>query len=72
MSVSGAVAEGGEDVVRDGYEIHYQEPPDSYFSKFKRNWALYFGFLILIYMFMPRCDADNDFVDNSVRADGVA
>ena len=33
-------------------EIHYQEPPESYFGKFKRNWALYFGFLIFIYAFM--------------------
>ncbi|WCJ31626.1 hypothetical protein M5689_013104 [Euphorbia peplus] len=33
-------------------EIHYQEPPDSYFGKFKRNWALHFGFLIFIYAFM--------------------
>ncbi|GKU95143.1 hypothetical protein SLEP1_g8541 [Rubroshorea leprosula] len=33
-------------------EIHYQEPPESYFAKFKRNWALHFGFLILIYAFM--------------------
>ncbi|WVZ19428.1 hypothetical protein V8G54_006750 [Vigna mungo] len=29
-----------------------QEPPESYFGKFKRNWALHFGFLILIYAFM--------------------
>ncbi|KAK7282368.1 hypothetical protein RIF29_11067 [Crotalaria pallida] len=34
------------------FEIHYQEPPESYFGKFKRNWALHFGFLILIYAFM--------------------
>ncbi|KMT09225.1 hypothetical protein BVRB_6g133270 [Beta vulgaris subsp. vulgaris] len=34
------------------FEIHYQEPPESYFGKFKRNWALYFGFLILLYAFM--------------------
>ncbi|KAL9229668.1 hypothetical protein vseg_005111 [Gypsophila vaccaria] len=34
------------------FEIHYQEPHESYFGKFKRNWALYFGFLILIYAFM--------------------
>ncbi|XP_010507153.1 PREDICTED: uncharacterized protein LOC104783734 [Camelina sativa] len=33
-------------------EVPYQEPPDSYFGKFKRNWALYFGFLILLYTFM--------------------
>lgn len=36
----------------DDFEIHYQEPPESYFGKFKRNWALHFGFLILIYSFM--------------------
>jgi len=41
------VAVNGEE-----FEIHYQEPPESYFGKFKRNWALYFGFLILIYAFM--------------------
>ncbi|GAB2284751.1 hypothetical protein Dimus_019205 [Dionaea muscipula] len=34
------------------FEVHYQEPPESYFGKFKRNWALYFGFLMLIYVFM--------------------
>ncbi|KAL9459364.1 hypothetical protein AB3S75_002710 [Citrus x aurantiifolia] len=39
-------AGGGE------FEIHYQEPPESYFGKFKRNWALHFGFLIFIYGFM--------------------
>ncbi|CAN8258853.1 unnamed protein product [Cochlearia groenlandica] len=33
-------------------EVPYQEPPDSYFGKFKRNWALYFVFLILLYSFM--------------------
>ncbi|KAK7410864.1 hypothetical protein VNO78_02037 [Psophocarpus tetragonolobus] len=36
----------------DDFEIHYQEPPESYFGKFKRNWALHFAFLILIYAFM--------------------
>ncbi|EPS73015.1 hypothetical protein M569_01741 [Genlisea aurea] len=36
----------------DELEIHYQEPPESYFGKFKRNWAVHFGFLILIYGFM--------------------
>ncbi|KAL7616206.1 uncharacterized protein LOC111876189 isoform X1 [Lactuca sativa] len=51
-SSSSVVAGGGEDVLRDDYEIHYQEPPDTYFGKFKRNWALHFGFLILIYIFM--------------------
>ncbi|KAJ8765265.1 hypothetical protein K2173_011962 [Erythroxylum novogranatense] len=42
------------DVVGDEgeLEIHYQEPPESYFGKFKRNWALHFGFLILIYGLM--------------------
>ncbi|XWS41396.1 hypothetical protein CRYUN_Cryun17cG0078400 [Craigia yunnanensis] len=34
------------------FQIHYQEPPESYFAKFKRNWALHFGFLILTYAFM--------------------
>ncbi|XP_020211978.1 uncharacterized protein LOC109796652 [Cajanus cajan] len=36
----------------EDFEIHYQEPPESYFGKFKRNWALHFGFLIFIYGFM--------------------
>ncbi|CAJ2641585.1 hypothetical protein L195_g027435 [Trifolium pratense] len=46
---------GGADydaVGDEEFEIHYQEPPESYFGKFKRNWALHFGFLILIYGFM--------------------
>ncbi|KAF8103636.1 hypothetical protein N665_0186s0005 [Sinapis alba] len=48
---------GGEDEVSASaaawdLEVPYQEPPDSYFGKFKRNWALYFGFLILLYTFM--------------------
>lgn len=45
---------GGEEVgvLGEEFEIHYQEPPESYFGKFKRNWALHFGFLILIYGFM--------------------
>lgn len=36
----------------DLIDIQYQEPPDSYLGKFKRNWALHFGFLLLIYAFM--------------------
>ncbi|MQM16114.1 hypothetical protein Taro_049069 [Colocasia esculenta] len=32
-------------------EVHYQEPPESYLSKFKRNWALHFGFLICTFAF---------------------
>ncbi|CAM8904899.1 unnamed protein product [Rhodiola kirilowii] len=36
----------------DEVEIRYQEPPESYFGKFKRNWALHFGFLLLVYAFM--------------------
>ncbi|PSS26674.1 hypothetical protein CEY00_Acc08089 [Actinidia chinensis var. chinensis] len=45
---------GGDDGVVGGeeFDIHYQEPPESYFGKFKRNWALHFGYLILIYGFM--------------------
>ncbi|XP_062149232.1 uncharacterized protein LOC133857878 [Alnus glutinosa] len=46
---------GGEQfdgVGDDEFEIHYQEPPETYFGKFKRNWALHFGFLISIYAFM--------------------
>ncbi|KAL6007194.1 hypothetical protein ACLOJK_032690 [Asimina triloba] len=36
----------------EDFEIHYQEPPESYFGKFKRNWALYFAFFILTFVFM--------------------
>ncbi|KAK7247537.1 hypothetical protein RIF29_42421 [Crotalaria pallida] len=39
-------------VGEDEFEIHYQEPPESYFGKFKRNWALHFGFLVFTYGFM--------------------
>ncbi|KAK6150710.1 hypothetical protein DH2020_015642 [Rehmannia glutinosa] len=47
-SGGGVVDEMGEEQL----DIHYQEPPESYFGKFKRNWALHFGFLIFIYGFM--------------------
>ncbi|KAJ1429712.1 hypothetical protein SESBI_08114 [Sesbania bispinosa] len=53
LSSSNAQVGGDYDVIADEeFEIHYQEPPESYFGKFKRNWALHFGFLILIYGFM--------------------
>nr|POE91564.1 cytochrome c oxidase subunit 5c [Quercus suber] len=56
MKIRASGAAGGGDhfegVGDDEFEIHYQEPPESYFGKFKRNWALHFGFLILIYGFM--------------------
>ncbi|KAI3673110.1 hypothetical protein L6452_39224 [Arctium lappa] len=52
MSMGGAGNVSGEEVMGDEFEIHYQEPPHTYFGKFKRNWALHFGFLILIYVFM--------------------
>ena len=53
MKISAAV-DGGFDggVTDEEFEIHYQEPPESYLGKFKRNWALHFGFLIFIYLFM--------------------
>ncbi|GMH23983.1 hypothetical protein Nepgr_025826 [Nepenthes gracilis] len=38
---------GGEEL-----EVNYQEPPESYLGKFKRKWALYLGFVILVYGFM--------------------
>lgn len=41
-------AGGGEEEL----EICYQEPPESYLGKFKRNWALYFGFMLTCYAFM--------------------
>ncbi|KAG5019401.1 hypothetical protein AAZX31_06G143100 [Glycine max] len=53
--LAGAATNGADydSVVADEeFEIHYQEPPESYFGKFKRNWALHFSFLILIYAFM--------------------
>ncbi|KAK8928167.1 hypothetical protein KSP39_PZI017455 [Platanthera zijinensis] len=34
------------------FEIHYQEPPESYLGKFRRSWALHFGFLICTLGFM--------------------
>ncbi|XP_057947897.1 uncharacterized protein LOC131143645 [Malania oleifera] len=40
------------DEYEEELEINYQEPPESYMGKFRRNWALHFGFLILIYGFM--------------------
>ncbi|KMZ71984.1 hypothetical protein ZOSMA_170G00050 [Zostera marina] len=33
------------------FEIHYQEPPACYLAKFKRVWALHFGFLICTFGF---------------------
>lgn len=50
--VAGDTNGGGKDLMGDEFDIHYQEPPKSYFGKFKRNWALHFGFLILVYVFM--------------------
>ncbi|XP_011657774.1 uncharacterized protein LOC101206076 [Cucumis sativus] len=53
MKISAAVDAGFDGGVTDEeFEIHYQEPPESYLGKFKRNWALHFGFLIFIYLFM--------------------
>ncbi|KAJ7945287.1 putative Transmembrane protein [Quillaja saponaria] len=52
FSNSIAGGDGYEGIGEDDFEIQYQEPPESYFGKFKRNWALHFGFLILIYGFM--------------------
>ncbi|ESQ48015.1 hypothetical protein EUTSA_v10022284mg [Eutrema salsugineum] len=55
--LSGGDGGGGEDEVSASaaawdLDVPYQEPPESYFVKFKRKWALYFGFLILLYTFM--------------------
>ncbi|OAY81618.1 hypothetical protein ACMD2_23113 [Ananas comosus] len=33
-------------------EIPYQEPPESYLGKFKRSWAMHFGFLMCTFGFM--------------------
>ncbi|CAL9057831.1 unnamed protein product, partial [Musa banksii] len=43
-----AVAAGADPppVLPRDFEIHYQEPPDSYLGKFKRSWAMHFGFLM--------------------------
>lgn len=53
MKIRMSNGEFGDGFGDDGeLEIHYQEPPESYFGKFKRNWALHFSFLIFIYGFM--------------------
>jgi hypothetical protein len=52
MRLSSGAADYDSAIGDEEFEIHYQEPPESYFGKFKRNWALHFGFLILIYGFM--------------------
>lgn len=46
------LSSGGGGEIGEELEIHYQEPPESYFGKFKRNWALHFVFLIFTYGFM--------------------
>ncbi|XP_078434287.1 uncharacterized protein LOC144705469 [Wolffia australiana] len=40
--VGAAMDEADEELL----EVHYQEPPESYLCKFKRNWALHFAFLL--------------------------
>ncbi|KAM7275922.1 hypothetical protein ACFE04_017788 [Oxalis oulophora] len=51
--IGNAVGVGvGEQECAADFEIQYQEPDEGYFGKFKRNWALHFGFLILVYGFM--------------------
>ncbi|KAI4370772.1 hypothetical protein MLD38_019082 [Melastoma candidum] len=47
IAVEGCGGMAGEE-----FEIEYQEPPESYLGKFKRNWALHFGFLILVFLLM--------------------
>ncbi|RWW02286.1 hypothetical protein GW17_00034638, partial [Ensete ventricosum] len=53
-SASAAAAAGAEPppVLPSDFEIHYQEPPESYLGKFKRSWALHFGFLLCTFGFM--------------------
>ncbi|XP_010551183.1 PREDICTED: uncharacterized protein LOC104821864 [Tarenaya hassleriana] len=46
------IAAGDDGDIAGDLEVQYQEPPENYFGKFKRNWALHFGFLILLYAFM--------------------
>ncbi|KAJ4804668.1 transmembrane protein [Rhynchospora pubera] len=45
---------GGEGAVMSAAEVEvpYQEPPDSYLGKFKRSWAMHFGFLLCTFGFM--------------------
>nr|CAD1838671.1 unnamed protein product [Ananas comosus var. bracteatus] len=45
---------GGEPppVLAGEIEIPYQEPPESYLGKFKRSWAMHFGFLMCTFGFM--------------------
>ncbi|GLJ56173.1 hypothetical protein SUGI_1205980 [Cryptomeria japonica] len=42
-----------EDVIPEHeYQVHYQEPSEIYFNKFKRNWAFCFLFLLLTFGLM--------------------
>jgi hypothetical protein len=45
---------GGEGAVMSAAEVEvpYQEPPEGYLSKFKRSWAVHFGFLLCTFGFM--------------------
>ena len=46
------VSPGADNVAEDEFEVRYQEPDDSYFNKFKRNWALFATFLLLTFFTM--------------------
>lgn len=41
-----------DSVPESEYEVHYQEPSEGYFNKFKRKWALCFLFLVITFGFM--------------------
>ncbi|GAB4848287.1 hypothetical protein Ancab_002953 [Ancistrocladus abbreviatus] len=49
MKIMNGGGGGGDEecdqITGEEFEVHYQEPPESYFAKFKRNWAflLHFG-----------------------------
>nr|CAD1838730.1 unnamed protein product [Ananas comosus var. bracteatus] len=45
-------AGGAAAVMAGEIEIPYQEPPESYLGKFKRSWAMHFGFLMCTFGFM--------------------
>ncbi|KAG6535870.1 uncharacterized protein LOC122020841 [Zingiber officinale] len=54
MRFTSAAVTGAEPPpVRTGdLEVHYQEAPESYLGKFRRSWALHFGFLVCTYGFV--------------------
>ncbi|KAJ0971980.1 hypothetical protein J5N97_019939 [Dioscorea zingiberensis] len=52
MRAFGVGSGSGSAVPAVEFEVQYQEPPESYLAKFKRSWALHFGFLLCTFGFM--------------------